>query len=147
MASRAWARSAFMVLSVGAALLGSAAATESELAQKKDAAEAAARAWLSLVDQGKYAESWAAAAELFQNAVPKGQWAEQLAGARKPLGKVVRREVRTRAFKPSLPGAPDGQYVVIQFATSFSNKKAAIETVTPMLERDGKWRVSGYYIK
>jgi hypothetical protein len=135
MASRAWARSAFMVLSVGAALLGS------------DAAEAAARAWLSLVDQGKYAESWAAAAELFQNAVPKGQWAEQLAGARKPLGKVVRREVRTRAFKPSLPGAPDGQYVVIQFATSFSNKKAAIETVTPMLERDGKWRVSGYYIK
>lgn len=47
----------------------------------------------------------------------------------------------------SLPGAPDGKYVVIQYDTSFENKKAAVETVTPMLDKDGKWRVSGYYIK
>jgi hypothetical protein len=147
MASHASARSVFVALLTGAALLGSAAAAESDLAQKKDAAAAAATEWLSLVDEGKYAESWAAAAELFQNAVPKGQWAEQLEGARKPLGKVTRRELRSRAFKPSMPGAPDGQYVVIQYVTSFSNKKLALETVTPMLERDGKWRVSGYYVK
>jgi hypothetical protein len=47
----------------------------------------------------------------------------------------------------SLPGAPDGDYVVIRFATSFEKKKSAIETVTPMRERNGTWRVSGYYIK
>ncbi len=34
----------------------------------------------------------------------------------------------------SLPGAPDGEYVVIEFITSFSNKKSAIETVTPKME-------------
>jgi len=146
MASRL-ARSVFAALLTGAALLGSAAAAEGELAQKKEAAAAAASAWLSLVDEGKYAESWAASAELFQNAVPKGQWAEQLEGARRPLGEVTKRELKSRAFKPSLPGAPDGEYVVLQYVTSFSNKKAAVETVTPMLERDGKWRVSGYYIK
>lgn len=28
-----------------------------------------------------------------------------------------------------------------------NNKKSAIETVTPMMDKDGKWRVSGYYIK
>jgi hypothetical protein len=50
-------------------------------------------------------------------------------------------------YKTSLPGAPDGDYVVIQFVTSFGNKKSAIETVTPMLEKDGSWRVSGYYIR
>jgi hypothetical protein len=44
-------------------------------------------------------------------------------------------------------GPPDGEYVVIQFETSFENKKSAIETVTPMLDQDGKWRVSGYFIK
>ncbi len=44
-------------------------------------------------------------------------------------------------------GAPDGEYVVIQFETSFEHKRSAIETVTPMMDRDGKWRVSGYYIK
>jgi hypothetical protein len=141
------ARSAFVALLTGAALLGSAAAAESDLAQKKEAAAAAASAWLSLVDEGKYAESWDAAAELFQNAVPRGQWTQQLEGARSPLGKVTKRVLKSRAFKPSLPGAPDGEYVVIQYETSFASKKAAVETVTPMLERDGTWRVSGYYIK
>ncbi|MDL1980609.1 MAG: DUF4019 domain-containing protein [Deltaproteobacteria bacterium] len=26
-------------------------------------------------------------------------------------------------------------------------KKSAIETVTPMMEKDGQWRVSGYFIR
>jgi len=47
----------------------------------------------------------------------------------------------------SMPGAPDGEYVVIQFESSFANKKSAVETVTPMKGEDGVWRVSGYYIK
>jgi hypothetical protein len=37
--------------------------------------------------------------------------------------------------------------VVITFETAFENKASAVETVTPMLEKDGKWRVSGYFIK
>jgi ribosomal protein S17E len=37
--------------------------------------------------------------------------------------------------------------VVIQFDASFENKKSAIETVTPMLDKDGKWRVAGYYVE
>ena len=55
--------------------------------------------------------------------------------------------VQTCALPISLPGAPDGEYVVLQFDTSFANKKEAVETVTPMLDKDGKWKVSGYYIK
>jgi hypothetical protein len=53
----------------------------------------------------------------------------------------------TARFVTSLPGAPDGRYVVIQYKTSFENKSSATETVTPMLDRDQKWRVSGYFIK
>src|SRR3990172_8443962 len=45
------------------------------------------------------------------------------------------------------PGAPDGQYVVIQYETSFERKSSAIETITPIREKDGKWRVAGYYIR
>jgi len=48
---------------------------------------------------------------------------------------------------PALPGAPDGQYVLIQFNASFEQKAHAVETVTPMLERDGTWKVSGYFIR
>ena len=53
----------------------------------------------------------------------------------------------SRTYVTELPGAPDGQYVVIQFKTAFANKQSAIETVTPMLEEDGRWLVAGYFIK
>ena len=46
-----------------------------------------------------------------------------------------------------LPGAPDGEYVVFQFSTAFEHKRAAVETVTPMMDADGQWRVSGYFVR
>jgi hypothetical protein len=45
-----------------------------------------------------------------------------LKAVRKPLGKVISREVKSKSHHTSLPGAPDGEYVVIQFDTSFENK-------------------------
>jgi hypothetical protein len=72
---------------------------------------------------------------------------ESLRAARKPLGELVSRKLKSANFMTSLPGAPDGEYVVLQFETAFENKKSAVETITPMLEKDGKWRVSGYYIR
>ncbi|MBI5570646.1 MAG: DUF4019 domain-containing protein [Desulfomonile tiedjei] len=114
---------------------------------KEQKAVTAAQEWLSLVDAGKYAESWDEAAAFFRGAVLKGTWTQQLTAARKPLGRMLSRTVASKTYARSLPGAPDGEYVVIQFNTSFENKKSAVETVTPMLDKDGKWRVSGYYIK
>jgi len=114
---------------------------------KEKAAIIIAEKWLSLVDAEKYAESWKEASELFRNAVKQEQWKQSLQAVRKPLGKLLTRKIKTKTYKTSLPGAPDGEYVVIQFGTSFENKKEAIETVTPMMDKDGKWRVSGYYIK
>jgi hypothetical protein len=111
------------------------------------AAQAAASEWLSLVDQGKYAESWETAAGYFKNAVPEKQWLQSMKGARQPLGKLVSRKLLSARFVTSLPGAPDGRYVVIQYTTSFENKSSAVETVTPTFDRDQQWRVSGYFFK
>jgi hypothetical protein len=111
------------------------------------AATASANRWLSLVDTGDYANSWDGAAPLFKGAVSKGQWAQMLQATRAPLGKVISRDVKSAVYKTSLPGAPDGQYVVIQYESSFEHKKLAIETVTPSLGEDGQWRVSGYFIR
>jgi len=113
----------------------------------EDAAEAAAKSWLGLVDEGKYDASWDAAAKLFRGAVTKEQWRQSMAGARAPLGKLVSRKLKSREYQEKLPGAPDGKYVVIQFDTVFEHKSSAVETVTPMLDPDGHWRVSGYYIR
>jgi hypothetical protein len=116
-------------------------------AEKENKAVEAAKTWLALIDEGKYGESWETAAVYFKNAITKEKWGQMLTAVREPLGKLVSRELKSKTYKKSLPGAPDGEYVVIQFTTSFENKKSGIETVTPMLDRDGKWRVSGYYIK
>ncbi len=66
---------------------------------------------------------------------------------RRPLGQAVSREVSSADRTTSLPGAPDGEYVVIRFGTSFENKAPAVETIIPALDRDGIWRVTGYYIR
>ena len=116
-----------------------------EVAEKR--AITASGAWLSLVDEGNYAESWNQAAGLFKNAVTKEQWQSTVKAVRTPLGKVVVRKLKSKKYTETMPGAPDGEYVVIQYETTFENKKSAVETVTPMLDKDGKWRVSGYYIK
>jgi hypothetical protein len=107
----------------------------------------AAKKWLTLVDKEEYGKSWATAAGYFKGAVAENQWEQAVTAVRGPLGKVISRKVKSNQYATSLPGAPDGEYVVIQFETSFEKKKSAVETLTPMKEKDGNWRVSGYFIK
>jgi hypothetical protein len=126
------------------ACIGSKPASNPE-AEK--AAIKAAQNWLKLVDTAKYATSWEQAAQYFKKAVPKKQWVKTIKIVREPLGKHISRAVVSKRYCTSLPGIPDGKYVVIQFKSSFNNKKNAIETITPMKDKDGKWRVSGYFIK
>ena len=83
----------------------------------------------------------------FKNIVDEIQWAKTIKAVRKPLGDVISRKTVSQHYTKTLPGAPDDEYVVIQYKTTFKNKASAIETVTPALDRDGIWRVSGYYIK
>lgn len=127
-------------------LLLSTIALEAQAQGRLEAAEAAARGWLAEVDAAEYNRSWKNAATLFKSQVSAQQWRDAIAGTREPMGAVKSRTLSSANYTTSLPGAPDGEYVVLQFATEFENKKVAIETVTPMLD-DGTWRVSGYYIK
>jgi hypothetical protein len=120
---------------------------QSEAAAQKSAAQKSAEEWLALIDIGSFAESWKTAAGYFQTAVSQDQWEHTIVAVRKPLGDMVSRKFKSAQYTKSVPGAPDGEYVILQFDTSFANKKEAVETVTPMLDPDGKWKVSGYYIK
>lgn len=114
--------------------------------QEQDALVAAEK-WLTRIDKGEYAESWKEAAEYFKKAITAEEWVQSMQAVRKPLGKLLSRKVKSLTPKASLPNTPEGKYVVIQFETSFDNRKSGLETVTPQLEGDGKWRVSGYHIK
>jgi hypothetical protein len=118
-----------------------------DLKNNTGAADAAAQKWLALIDAGHYSESWKEASAIVQGAATEQSFANSMNTFRKPLGDLVSRKLKSVEHMTEMPGAPDGQYVLIQFETSFANKKSAVETVTFMLEKDGQWRAAGYYIK
>ena len=123
-----------------------AAIAQNEDAKRK-AAEQSAQSWLKVVDAGKYEQSWTEASSFFKSAVTKAKWNSALQQARAPLGAASGRSSMGSMYQTDLPNAPKGEYVVMQYKTQFANTGSAIETVSAMLDSDGKWRTAGYFIK
>ncbi|HEY2796361.1 MAG TPA: DUF4019 domain-containing protein [Thermoanaerobaculia bacterium] len=113
---------------------------------EKVAAQAAAEQWLKGVDAGQYGESWDAASEAFKKSLTQKQWIYSLTQVRAPLGNVVSRKFRASQYFTDLPGAPTGEYVVIEYDSQFSSGSPMTERITPMKDPDGVWRVSGYFL-
>ena len=134
-------------ITVGVLVLALALGAVVQAGETEDQAVKAAKEWLALVDAGDYADSWTEAAEFFRNAVTQAQWAQAVTPVREPLGDVVKRELKSAQYSTTLPGAPDGEYVLVQFTTTFEHKASAVETVTSMKDVDGAWRVAGYFVK
>jgi len=129
---------------VGCLLIISCSASNSE-AEREGARSA--EQWLTTVDSGAYAESWAESAVLFQSGIAQTEWVKILGKVRQPLGASLDRSLEKAKYASTLPGTPDGEYVVVTFSASFEKKAKAIETVTVAMSDEGKWRVVGYFIK
>jgi len=114
--------------------------TEAERAATK-----AADAWLKLLDDGKYDETWQQASSAIQQAVDQAKWRETMTATEALLGKVRSRKVQTAQYMTSVPGAPPGEYVVIDYATDCEKRPGTVIRVTPTKE-NGVWRVAGYVI-
>jgi hypothetical protein len=130
-----------------AALLAAAPSTGAADPDPTAAAQGVAVQWLSLSDSARYGEAWEQAAAYFRDSIKKPDWEAAAKAARGPLGPVKSRSLKSATVKTTLPGMPDGEYVVIQYETRFENKAGATETITPMKEKDGSWKVSGYFIR
>jgi Protein of unknown function (DUF4019) len=131
----------------GAVLLGAEAEDKAAEEAARKAATEAAGSWLALVDAGEYAKSWNAAAALFQKQVTSDRWVETVRGVRGQFGKLVSRKAAKSDYSRTLPGAPDGEYVIQQYSSAFEKKKEAMETVVLVKEKDGSWKAVGYFIK
>src|SRR3954447_1258156 len=110
-------------------------------------AETSASAWLSLVDTQNYGASWDQASGFFRGKISREQWSAAARGARTPFGELQKRTLKSATAATTLPGAPDGEYVAVQFTSVFEHKAAAAETVTVTHEADRDWRVVGYFIR
>jgi hypothetical protein len=111
------------------------------------AAQTAASSWLGLLDRGQSGESWDSAASVFRGAVARPAWTTAVRTARSPFEPLGARTLMSASFQTKLPSAPPGEYVVLQYRTKARGGRTVVETITPMKEPDGRWRVSGYYIR
>ncbi|MEO8432599.1 MAG: DUF4019 domain-containing protein [Acidobacteriota bacterium] len=142
----------FAPLAVVAALcLGAAPAPPTEKPPRKDdvpRAREAARSFLVPIDAGLYADTWENAAAYTKSIVPKPAWENGIRIIRSPLGDVRSRALKKSDYTRSLAGAPIGEYVIVQFETKFEKRpEPAAETVVTMRQKDGAWKVSGYFIQ
>ncbi|OPX19590.1 MAG: hypothetical protein BZ151_08605 [Desulfobacca sp. 4484_104] len=103
--------------------------------------------FLKMIDKGDYAASYELTSTYFKGVLSQAKWVESLNGARRPLGSLVSRHITESERHTSLPGAPDGLYLVFTLKSSFQHKKTATETVTLQQEKDGSLKVAGYYIR
>lgn len=131
-------------------LFACALCTQSAGATSTQSAEAAAvteaQQWVQLVDAGDYSQSWEAAARTFRSVVTVEQWIEAIGSVRKKFGINTGRELSAATFTKTLPGAPEGEYVVIQYSADFAERSDVVETLTVVRE-DGKWKTVGYFMK
>ncbi len=97
-----------------------------------------ARQWLTLVDDGNYAQSWNEAGSAFKKTAADA-WARQAAATRTPLGAVANRDLKS--IDLSRP-----QTATVRYDTSFAHKTGAAETITLAFEK-GSWSVTGYSVK
>jgi hypothetical protein len=136
-----------VALVAGAVLLADQGAGKAAEEAAGKAADEAAGGWLAPVDSGEYAKSRAQASALFRKQVTAEQWGQAARAARGPLGRLVSRKLASTQFSKTLPGARDGEYVVLQFTSAFEEKREAAETVVMLKEEDGSWKTAGYFIK
>lgn len=113
--------------------------------QNMKASAEAADAWLKLLDEGKFAESWDAASKIFKMTLNKNEWILFSDNIRKPLGSLKERKVGAQDAAYNPKGLPEGEYMVIAYRTGFSNSDAK-ELLTLVRESDGQWRILTYQV-
>lgn len=105
-----------------------------------------ALSWLALLDNSAWADSWRAGGAMFKAQVTEADWTTAVRSAREPFGAVVSRTPQSAERTNSLPGAPDGEYWIVQYQTAFANNPNGAETV--VLAREGAdLKVIGYFVR
>jgi hypothetical protein len=116
-------------------------------AQDIDQATKAVDAWVKLIDQGDYGQAYDQTGAQFKKMIGKDAWVQQVSPYRTALGKINSRKLESAEYSDSIPDLQAGQYVLIKYATAFTQKPDSHEEITAQKENDGVWRPLGYYVR
>ena len=129
------------IIIIGSLMLsGGAYANEDEA----KAGSLAAQQWLEMVDSGNYKQAWSSAHGFLQGTVPEDKWVKNATKERNKLGAVIERTLTSSKYTTKLPvpGAPEGEYVISTFDTTFKKKGRKLEVVIVAKTDDGLWQVT-----
>ncbi|HEX9301987.1 MAG TPA: DUF4019 domain-containing protein [Casimicrobiaceae bacterium] len=116
------------------------------LGDDKDTIEAGQK-WLALIDAGKADAAWDSASKQLQSVVKRDKFVAEMRDVRKPLGKLASRTAVKFARAHDLPGAPAGDYAIVEYDVNFAGGKRLSEQLVWSLEENDRWRVAGYYYR
>jgi DNA-binding CsgD family transcriptional regulator len=105
------------------------------------AAATAAEAFLTLIDQSRWADSYAATGAQFRALNTLERWSAVSEKVRPPLGALLTRNLVANEF---VPAPPEG-YQLVKFASTYASGASQTESVSLAWE-DGAWRVVGIVI-
>lgn len=125
--------------------LGIAAGFPLLCADGEVAARNAGEKWLALLDQGKVREAWTQASEAHRPEITAEEWEAQIRKLREAAGQMQNRKFSSARPTRTMAGAPDGEYMVLEYSTAFAKKAKAVETL--MMSREGgNWKAASYHI-
>jgi hypothetical protein len=120
-------------------------AAREEKRTHENAARSAALKWLTMLDNGDYAEAFEWEAQDFRMARTQGQFVRYMQARRAPFGTALGRKFIGAANIHKLVGVPEGNYVSVLFKTQFEKKSETAERVI-LVEQPVGWRVLEYRI-
>ncbi len=129
------------------ATLGLVGACSESNPEAEQAAYEATKPWLALMDSGEYEKCWDEAAPWFREKVAsRDMWLATAHETRDPLGAMQYRELMTTTYATNPMGAPDGQYTIVVYSSSW-DAGTIYENVSMQRQPDGSWGVVGYHVK
>ncbi|MDG6079324.1 DUF4019 domain-containing protein [Erythrobacter litoralis] len=134
--------SAILALALAGGLPGTGVSGEPSSSEYTQSAEAAARDWLQLGDEGNWEAGYEGTAAAFREANTLDVWTEVSQTVRAPLGEALSRSLRSVEAPPT----PQG-YVIVTYDTRFAEAdETKVETLS-MQKEGGAWKVAGIYIE
>ncbi len=129
------------IIIIGSLVLSGGAYANEEEAK---AGSLAAQKWLEMIDSGNYKQAWSSAHGFLHGTMPEDKWVKETTKARNKLGAVIGRTLTSSKYTTKLPvpGAPEGEYVISTFDTTFKKKGRKLEAVIVAKTDDGIWKVT-----
>jgi len=113
----------------------------------KSISKESAEKWLSLVDSGKYWETWNQAAPGLHDLATAEEWENILKVSRDPMGSVKERKLIDQREAENPKWLPPGDYMILFYQSDFEHRSSVKELLTLVKENDGVWRVLTYQIE